>query len=171
MKHSSSPRVEKSTITNGVNVTSIEGSTINGNVHAGPTTINQFHRGRRSSRPAEYPASSIGSDLVQRNYVRYLVERYHRFRQADSGFGRGPARFSYAVIFKISSASSRLPRTLSPKRDSTSLWNICSDALTERFSASAIAPEGSATMRVPRNLQLSRGHRERHGFRTPDMKD
>ncbi len=100
MKHSSSPRMEKSTIRNGVNVTSIEGSTIHGEVRTGPTNINQLHRAPRSSRLAEYPASSIGSDLVQRNYVRYLVERYHRFRQADSGFGPSPARFSYAIIFK-----------------------------------------------------------------------
>lgn len=100
MKPSSSRRVEKSTITNGVNVTSIADSTVHGGVHTGPTTINQIHRGRRSSRPTEYPVGSIGRDLVQRNYVRYLVERYHRFRQADSRFGSGPARFSYAVFFK-----------------------------------------------------------------------
>jgi hypothetical protein len=100
MKRSTSPRVEKSTITNGVNVTSIKGSTIHGDVHSGPTTINQIHRGRPSSQPTEYPVGSIGRDLVQRNYVRYLVERYHRFRQADSQFGSGPPRFSYAVIFK-----------------------------------------------------------------------
>jgi hypothetical protein len=37
---------------------------------------------------------------MQRNYIRYLVERYHRFRETDSSFGSGPARFSYAVIFK-----------------------------------------------------------------------
>lgn len=100
MKGGSSRRVEKTTITNGVNVTSIADSTIHGGVHTGPTTINQIHRGRRSSRSTEYPLGSIGRDLVRRNYIRYLVERYHRFRQADSGFGSGPARFSYAVIFK-----------------------------------------------------------------------
>lgn len=100
MKHSISPRAQKNTISNGPNVTSIVGSTIRGDVHTGPTTINQIQRGRRSSRPSEYPAGSIGSDLLQRNYIKYLVERYHRFREADAGFGRGPARFSYAVIFK-----------------------------------------------------------------------
>jgi hypothetical protein len=100
MKGSSSSRLKKGTIAKGANVTSIAGSTIHGDVHTGPTTINQIHRGRRSSRPTGYPAGSIGSELLQRNYVRYLVERYHRFRQADSAFGSGPARFSYAVIFK-----------------------------------------------------------------------
>jgi hypothetical protein len=100
MKRDSSQRVEKGVITKGVNVTSIAGSTIHGGVHTGPTTITEIHRGRRSSRPTEYPIGSIGRDLTQRNYVRYLVERYHRFREADSSFGSGPARFSYAVIFK-----------------------------------------------------------------------
>jgi hypothetical protein len=98
MKRSGSRRLEKSTIISGNNVTSISGGTINGGVHNGPKIINQ--RGRRSSRPTEYPAGSIGSDLEQRNYIRYLVQRYHRFRDADSSYGRnGPARFSYAVIF------------------------------------------------------------------------
>jgi hypothetical protein len=100
MKRSSSRGLEKSTITKGANVTSISGGMIHGSVHTGPTTINQFPRARRSMRPTEYPAGSIGSDLEQRNYIRYLVQRYHRFREADSSYGRsGPARFSYAVIF------------------------------------------------------------------------
>jgi hypothetical protein len=99
MKRSNtSPRVGKSRITNGANVTSIKGSTIHGPVHTGPMNI--IHRGQPSSRSTEYPVGSIGRELLQRNYVRYLVERYHRFRQADSQFGSGPTRFSYAVIFK-----------------------------------------------------------------------
>jgi len=98
MKRNSSRSLEKSTITNGANVTSISGGVIHGGVRT--TTINQIARGRRSSRPTEYPAGSIGSDLKQRNYIRYLVQRYHRFRETDSSYGRsGPARFSYAVIF------------------------------------------------------------------------
>ncbi len=124
MKHSSSRRVEKGAITNDVNVDSIAGSTNHGGGHtfkrverlsggsdsiAGSTihggedhwsSIDRIHRGRRSSQPTEYPAGSIGRNLVKRNYVRYLVERYHRFREADSSFGSGPARFSYAVLFK-----------------------------------------------------------------------
>ncbi len=109
MRRSSSRRVEKSTNTNGANVTSIADSTIHGDVHTGPTTINQVHRGRRSTRPTEYPAGSIGSDLELRNYIRYLVQRYHRFREADSSFGSGPARFSYAVIFKNIEREFRAP--------------------------------------------------------------
>jgi hypothetical protein len=49
----------------------------------------------------EYPASSIGADLTRRNYIRYLAERYFRFREADASFGRKAVkRFSYAVLFK-----------------------------------------------------------------------
>lgn len=49
----------------------------------------------------EYPAGSIGADLVRRNYIRYLTERYFRYREADASFGpKGARRFSYAVLFK-----------------------------------------------------------------------
>ncbi len=49
----------------------------------------------------EYPAGSIGADLMRRNYIRYLVERYFRYREADGSFGpKAVRKFSYAVIFK-----------------------------------------------------------------------
>lgn len=57
--------------------------------------------GGRSRPGTEYPRGSIGADLVRRGYVRYLTERYHRYREADASFGRtGGRRFSYAVLFK-----------------------------------------------------------------------
>ncbi|MDO8433242.1 MAG: hypothetical protein Q7S58_12615 [Candidatus Binatus sp.] len=114
MKRSSSTGAEKSTIINGVNVTSIANNAIHGGVHTGPTTINQIHRSRPSSRPTEYPVGSIGRNLLQRNYVRYLVERYHRFREADARFGSGTARFSYAVIFKNIEREFKAPTYFSP---------------------------------------------------------
>jgi hypothetical protein len=50
----------------------------------------------------EYPPGSIGADLLRRNYIRYLTERYFRYREADASFGRKAVRrFSYAVLFKI----------------------------------------------------------------------
>ncbi len=56
--------------------------------------------GGRSRPRMEYPRGSIGADLVRRNYIRYLTERYHRYREADAGFGRKALRkFSYAVLF------------------------------------------------------------------------
>ena len=100
MKRSDSTNIHKATVVHNANVTSIHRSSIHGSVHTGPTTINQIHRGRKSERPTGYPDGSIGSNLLQRNYIRYLVERYHRFREAEASFGSGPTRFSYAVIFK-----------------------------------------------------------------------
>jgi hypothetical protein len=94
MKPGSSRRDKKNTPRNGANLSSIVRNTIHSGVHNGSGTINQIHRGRRSSRASEYPVGSIGSDLEQRNYIQYLVQRYHRAREISS-----PARFSYAVIF------------------------------------------------------------------------
>jgi hypothetical protein len=98
MKRGSSVRRERTHISSGGNTTVIKNSKIAGGVHS-ETTYN-FHGSRRSIRVKEYPAGSIGSNLLQRNYIRYLVEHYNRFRQTDSSFGRSSARFSYAVIFK-----------------------------------------------------------------------
>lgn len=49
----------------------------------------------------EYPAASIGADLLRRDYIRYLTERYFRYREADASFGpKAVRRFSYAVLFQ-----------------------------------------------------------------------
>jgi len=57
--------------------------------------------GEKRKPKMEYPAGSIGADLLRRNYVRYLTERYFRYREADSSFGpKAVRRFSYAVLFK-----------------------------------------------------------------------
>ena len=88
MKANKSIRIENSRVSGGV-------------VHTGTiiNNVNISHRGK-STRPSEYPAGCIGSNLSQRNYIKYLVERYHRFREADASFGRSTGSFSYAVIFK-----------------------------------------------------------------------
>src|SRR5208282_4338414 len=72
MKANRSIRIENSRVSGGV-------------VHTG-TIINNVNISRRgkSTRPSEYPAGCIGSNLSQRNYIKYLVERYHRFREADA---------------------------------------------------------------------------------------
>jgi hypothetical protein len=73
----------------------------------------------------EYPAGCIGADLMRRNYVRYLVERYHRFKEADGSFlaskplaGKAKAkaapRFSYAVIYKNIEAKFKAPTYFIP---------------------------------------------------------
>jgi hypothetical protein len=63
----------------------------------------------------EYPSGSIGADLVRRNYIRYLIERYFRYREADASFGRKAARrFSYAVLFKTVESHFKAPTYFIP---------------------------------------------------------
>ena len=47
----------------------------------------------------EYPKSCIGADLIRRNYIRYLVERYNRFKEGELPPGQ-TTRSTYAVIYK-----------------------------------------------------------------------
>ena len=70
--------------------------------------------GKGSRRATEYPATSIGADLAKRNYVKYLVERYHRYREADASFGR-KSHFGYAVIFKNIEAKFGAPTYFVPE--------------------------------------------------------
>lgn len=67
------------------------------NVHIGDVTKVRVVKGRKT--PATYPEGCIGADISKRNYVKYLVERYNRYREADASFGR-TGRFHYAVLFK-----------------------------------------------------------------------
>jgi len=63
----------------------------------------------------EYPRGSIGADLLRRNYIRYLVERYFRYREADASFGpKAVRRFSYAVLFKNIEAHFKAPTYFIP---------------------------------------------------------
>lgn len=65
-------------------------------------------------RAAYYPAGCIGANLAKRNYVKYLVERYHQYREADERFGR-TARFHFAVIFKNIEAEFKAPTYFIPE--------------------------------------------------------
>jgi hypothetical protein len=100
MKHPSSRSMKKIAITNGGKVSSVTGRSIHGGGHNGPKAVNETNHARLSNRANEYPVGTIGSDREQRNYIQYLVQRYHRARRAELDFGRsGPARFRYAAIF------------------------------------------------------------------------
>lgn len=50
----------------------------------------------------KHPDGCIGADLPKRNYISYLVSRYHEFRMADPSFGEHARirNFSYAVLHK-----------------------------------------------------------------------
>jgi hypothetical protein len=66
-------------------------------IHVGDRTTIRVSKGGRRAVP--YPEGSIGADLPKRNYVKYLVERYHHYREADVNAGRLD-RLQYAVLFK-----------------------------------------------------------------------
>jgi hypothetical protein len=73
------------------------------------------HLSGKKKPKMEYPSGSIGADLVRRNYVRYLIERYFRYREADASFGRKAVRrFSYAVLFKIVESHFKAPTYFIP---------------------------------------------------------
>lgn len=61
----------------------------------------------------EYPDGAIGADLMKRNYVKYLVERYHKFKEADGSFGKTQP-FSYAVIYKNIESKFKAPTYFIP---------------------------------------------------------
>src|SRR5947207_5784000 len=77
------------------------------NVSGGNLTGADIHVGDRvnvrvsksGKRPTSYPEGCIGANLAKRNYVKYLVERYNHYREADGRFGRTD-RFHYSVLFK-----------------------------------------------------------------------
>jgi hypothetical protein len=67
-----------------------------------------------SRRAAPYPDGCIGADLPKRNYIKYLVERYHNYREADTDFGR-KTRLRYAVIFKNIETKFKAPTYFIPE--------------------------------------------------------
>jgi hypothetical protein len=73
------------------------------------------HRSARTTEDPAYPAGTIGSDLVERAYVSYLVERYHRCRQMEPDFYSGPVPFSYAAIFMAIERKFKAPTYFVPR--------------------------------------------------------
>src|SRR5438093_2283156 len=67
-----------------------------------------------SKRPASYPEGCIGANLAKRNYVKYLVERYNHYREADARFGRS-THFHYSVLFKNIEAAFKAPTYFIPE--------------------------------------------------------
>ena len=82
------------------------GSLTAANVQVGDRVTVRMSRG--SKLPTAYPEGCIGANLAKRNYVKYLVERYNRYREADASFGR-QARFHYSLLFKNIEAHFKAP--------------------------------------------------------------
>jgi hypothetical protein len=91
--------------------TSVEGDRASVFNTAGNLTIKT---GGKSKGKTAYPAGSIGADLIRRNYIRYLVERYNRYKQADASFGKATGKFGYAIIFKNVESKFKAPTYFIP---------------------------------------------------------
>ena len=101
-------------------------------------TLNYKAAGK-SKRLTSYPVGCIGANLPQRNYVKYLVERYHHFRRADSGFGR-VTPFNYAVIYKNIENEFKAPVYFIPENRFEALV----DYLHERISRTILGKRNHA---------------------------
>jgi hypothetical protein len=89
----------------------------------------------------EYPAGSIGADLLHRNYIRYLTERYFRYREADASFGpKAARRFSYAVLFKNIESRFKAPTYFIP----ISRFDELVDFLQERIDNTILGKRNRA---------------------------
>jgi hypothetical protein len=95
---------------NALNVSS--GDFAGADIHVGDRV--RVRVGKGSQRPASYPEGCIGADLAKRNYVKYLVERYNHYREADVRFGR-PDRFHYSVLFKNIETKFKAPTYFIPE--------------------------------------------------------
>ena len=69
---------------------------------------------KSAKRPTTYPEGCIGANLAKRNYVKYLVERYNHYREADARFGRTD-RFHYSVLFKNIESKFKAPTYFIPE--------------------------------------------------------
>lgn len=69
---------------------------------------------KSGKRPASYPEGCVGANLAKRNYVKYLVERYNHYREADARFGR-VTRFHYSVLFKNIESKFKAPTYYIPE--------------------------------------------------------
>lgn len=86
------------------------GKTTNHGVIANAVTIKT---GGRNAPRFGHPEGSIGADLPRRNYVKYLVDRYHRFKGAQKSFGV-KEQFNYAVLYRNIESAFKAPTFFVP---------------------------------------------------------
>lgn len=55
-------------------------------------------KGKKPSKVA-HPLGSIGSNIDMNNYIKYLIDKYFKYREADSSYGRYE-KFNYGEIHK-----------------------------------------------------------------------
>jgi hypothetical protein len=94
--------------------TKIDGPVVGSTIISGSNIRVNMAGPRRSKMAHVYPAGAIGANLSMRHYVRYLTERYHRYRAADRSFGQARP-FSYAVLFKNVESRFKAPTYFIPE--------------------------------------------------------
>jgi hypothetical protein len=95
------------------NALSVSGGNFPGaEIHVGDRVLLRVSKG--SKRLVSYPEGCIGANLAKRNYVKYLVERYNHYREADASFGRN-ARFHYSELFKNIESKFKAPTYFIPE--------------------------------------------------------
>jgi hypothetical protein len=88
------------------------GNLVGAEIHVGDRV--NVRVSKNSKRPSSYPEGCIGANLAKRNYVKYLVERYNHYREADARFGRTD-RFHYSVLFKNIETKFKAPTYFIPE--------------------------------------------------------
>jgi len=95
------------------NAFNVSGGSFSGaDIHVGDRVNVRMSKG--SKRPTSYPEGCVGANLAKRNYVKYLVERYNHYREADTRFGR-TTRFHYSVLFKNIESKFKAPTYFIPE--------------------------------------------------------
>jgi hypothetical protein len=89
---------------------------------------------KESKRPASYPEGCIGANLAKRNYVKYLVERYNHFREAEPALA-APRLSTIRHFSRILKPRSKPRRTSFLKVVLKNWWIICITGLTTQFQA------------------------------------
>lgn len=70
--------------------------------------------GSRKGPSPGYPEGCIGADLPRRDYIKYLVDRYHNFGEAQKRLGVDDQRFNYAVIYRHIESTFQAPTFFVP---------------------------------------------------------
>jgi hypothetical protein len=119
---------------------------VSGGQHSGviANVVNLKTSAKRSPK-LSHPQGSIGSDLLLRNYIKYLIDRYNEFKKAD----RSVPNFSYAVIYRAIHSQFKAK------------WDFIP---IERFADLASFLRNRIDRTILGKVQKSRGHRNHESF-------
>ncbi|MCV6575118.1 MAG: HNH endonuclease [Cohaesibacter sp.] len=123
------------------NIISIGGSVSNGIV-ANTLVINSTGKAKS---PTIVPTGSIAENVDQRNYIKYLIDRYHEFKKAEVG----KDKMRYPVFYNAI------------KREFGAKWNMIR---SDRFDAVAQFIQKRIDLTVVGKKQKSKGQRNFSSF-------